>query len=225
MPVAAVATACPRSVSPRRTALRIASSSSTTRMLVMPEPYDAGAAHGCTSAGWDDAVMSSRRTVALGVAAWLVVVDGRRRAGVGGDLAGRRGGGELGAARRRREVRAADRVPPTATGTGRPAGRRPAGPGDRPADLAGRRRLRHRAAARARRRTRRERQPNDGWRVEVDDNGPRQVRGGVRDRRRAHPDPGRGGLRRRRPGRSRSTTGPRAEPAGRRPDACRRPRG
>ena len=42
MPVAAVATACPRSVSPRRTALRIASSSSTTRMLVMPERYVAG---------------------------------------------------------------------------------------------------------------------------------------------------------------------------------------
>ena len=43
-------------------------------------------------------------------------------------------------------------------------------------------------------------QPADGCRIEEDDNGPAEVRVEFESARRAQPDPGRGGLRRRRPG-------------------------
>ena len=96
--------------------------------LVVLDDQDAGhartvrrprAARAARRAGWDDAVMSSRRTVALGVAAWLVVVTAG--AGLVWAVISRAGEGVAGSAQPGVGASPAAAAPADPTGTGRPS--------------------------------------------------------------------------------------------------------
>ena len=131
----------PRSVSPRRTALRIASSSSTTRMLAMPARYLPRGHIARATVRLGCAVMSPRLTIAIGVAAWLFVVTAG--AGLVWAVISRAGEGvSSSTSRPSRPRRPPRRSPGSAV--------RHAGRGERePAYLAGGGRVRHRRVHRA----------------------------------------------------------------------------
>ena len=116
--------------------------------------------------------MNSRRTVALGVAALAGRRDRRRRAGVGGHLRGPARGWR--ARRSQASARVPPRpLPPTPTGTGRPstpATQDPTTGRQTWSDTPGYVTALCEGAAISAKAT-----PNAGWRVEVDENGPRQV--------------------------------------------------